>query len=96
MDDASNKDDNTQSDTNDVPKGTNDAIDADVETMKRVLERYIPRSPPYNPAAGNKVRNPPRSQGQATDAAYRSSGAAKGRPPAVTANVGTTAQPKRK
>ncbi|KAI9441294.1 hypothetical protein H4582DRAFT_2055251 [Lactarius indigo] len=68
-------------------------------SMKKELERYVSRSPPYNPASGNKVRNPPRSQGLATDATYRSSGApgaATGRPPAVTANVGTTAQPKRK
>ncbi|KAH9160427.1 hypothetical protein EDB89DRAFT_2249004 [Lactarius sanguifluus] len=98
-DDTSNKDDSTQSDTNDVSNVTNDVTNADIETMKRELERYVSRSPPYNPAAGNKVRNPPRPQGLATDAAYRSSGApgaAKGRPPAVTANAGTTAQPKRK
>ncbi|KAH9048390.1 hypothetical protein EDB84DRAFT_1673050 [Lactarius hengduanensis] len=97
-DDTSNKDDSTQSDANDVSNGTNDVTNADIETMKRESERYVSRSPPYNPAVGNKVRNPPRPQGLATDATYRSSGApgaAKGRPPAVTANAGTTAQPKR-
>ena len=58
--------------------------------MNEEMERYVPRSPPNKPTAGSQVRNPPRSQGFATN------GAPKGRPPAVTANAGTTAQPKRK
>lgn len=86
---ASNKDNNTQSDINDVPNGSTDGIDADIEIMNREMERYAPRSPPYNPAAGNQVRNPP------VNNANRPPGAPKGRPPAVTANPGTTAQPKR-
>jgi len=95
---TSDKDDNlnTQSDANDASNDSSDGIDAEIETMNREMERYVSRSPPYNPAAGNQVRKPPHSQGPATNIAYRSSGAPKGRPPAVTANAGTTAQPKRK
>ncbi|KAH9042553.1 hypothetical protein EDB85DRAFT_1073586 [Lactarius pseudohatsudake] len=97
---ASSKDDHTQSDVNDVSNDSNDGIDAEIETMNREMERYVSRSPPYNPASGNKawtqVRNPPRSQGVATSTPYQPSGAPKGRPPAATANAVTTAQPKRK
>jgi hypothetical protein len=61
--------------------------------MNREMERYVSRSPPYNPAAGKPA---PRPQGLGTNLAYQPSGAPKGRPPAVTAHAGTTAQPKRK
>ncbi|KAF8273490.1 hypothetical protein EI94DRAFT_1237420 [Lactarius quietus] len=93
---VSTKDDNTQSDTGDISNSSSDGINADseIETMNREMERYVSRSPPYNPAAGNQA---PRTQCMGTKTASRPSPCTpKGRPPAVTSVVGTTAQPKRK